>query len=92
MRYEIDYRKIGAKEEVEKLLDSWIASVKKEKMEIQIIHVVSGDFENDFELHYGTEIEFNGWQCDWTHSIDYKGYEFEVSGEAWYGKILITCE
>ena len=30
MRYEIDYRKTGAKEEVEKLLDSWIASVKKE--------------------------------------------------------------
>ena len=63
MKHEIDYRKNGAKEEVKKLLDAWIATEENEKIEIQLIHVVSGDFENDFEMDECTD--FNGWQCDW---------------------------
>ena len=88
MKHEIDYRKNGAKEEVKKLLDAWIATEENEKIEIQLIHVVSGDFENDFEMDECTY--FNGWQCDWWHHINYKGHRFEVFGQAWYGRILIT--
>ena len=40
----VDYRNSNAKPEVCKLLDEWIASPKKEKLEIQLEHVVSGGF------------------------------------------------
>ena len=40
----IDYRNTDAKQKVCDFLDKWIASPKKEKLEIQLEHVVSGDF------------------------------------------------
>ena len=84
----IDYRNTDAKPEVCKLLDEWIASPKKEKLEIQLEHVVSGDFEEDFDI--GDVTDFNGWQCDWWHHMTYKNHVFHLFGEAWYGRILIT--
>lgn len=46
----IDYRNTDAKQKVCDFLDKWIASPKKEKLEIQLEHVVSGDFEEDFDI------------------------------------------
>lgn len=87
-RTTIDYRNPNAKEKVCNLLDLWILSNQQEKIEIQLEHVVSGDFEEDFSMDEVTD--FNGWQCDWWHHIIYKNHVFKLFGEAWYGRILIT--
>ena len=84
----IDYREPDGKKKVEKLLDDWLASDKAEELKIQLTHVVSGDFEEDFNVNDVTD--FNGWQCDWWSDMYYRNYTFHLSGEAWYGKILIA--
>lgn len=84
----IDYRENNAKQKLKEALDKWIESDADETLEVQLIHVVSGDFEEDFDLEETTD--FNGWQCDWWNSLDYNGYRFNLYGEAWYGRILIT--
>ena len=84
----IDYGETGSKQKVCEVLQNWINSESEEKLEIQLIHVVSADFEEDFDVDECTD--FNGWQCDWWSNLNYNGYKFNLYGEAWYGRILIT--
>ena len=88
----IDYRNQDAKEKILEALDSWLSEDTIEKLEIQIEHIVSGDFEEDFEDIFDMEevTDFNGWQCDWWNQMDYKHYTFDLFGEAWDGNIKIT--
>lgn len=88
----IDYRNPDAKEKILEALDSWLSEDTIEKLEIQIEHIVSGDFEEDFEDIFDMEevTDVNGWQCDWWNQMDYKDYTFNLFGEAWYGNIKIT--
>ena len=90
----IDYRKLNAKKEIKDALDNWISSDQEEKLKIKIEHVVSGDFEEDFEDDFEMDdvTDFNGWQCDWWNSMEYKGYTFALYGGAWYGTIEITSK
>ena len=87
-RIVIDYRNPNSKQKVKELLNDWLASDQTEELKIQLIHVVSGDFDEDFDLDDVTD--YNGWQCDWWHNMEYEGYMFKLFGEAWYCKILIT--
>lgn len=87
-RITIDYREENAKQKVCKILDDWINSKKEEPLKIQVIHVISGEFEEDFDLNECTD--FNGWQCDWWNNLKYHDYKFELFGEAWYGRIRIS--
>lgn len=89
---EIDYREPDAKKKIIEALDQWIEKDTLEKLEIQIRHIVSADFEEDFENIFEMEevTDFNGWQCDWWNTMEYKDNIFNLYGEAWYGNIKIT--
>ena len=88
----IDYRDSNAKQKIITSLDRWIESDQSKKLELQIIHIVSDDFENDFKNKFTMDevTDFNGWQCDWWNEMEYRNYAFDLYGEAWYGRIRIS--
>lgn len=82
----IDYRDDNAKEEVCEALDDLINS--DQDIQIQLTHVVSSDFEYDFDLNATTDSNRAG--SNWQNTLNYKNYTFKLYGDTWYGKIRIT--
>lgn len=82
----IDYRDDNAKEEVCEALDDLINS--DQDIQIQLTHVVSSDFEYDFDLNATTDSNRAGY--NWQNTLNYKNYTFKLYGDTWYGKIRIT--
>ena len=82
----IDYKKISddllLKERLDELLN-------KETDSIKIVNISSAKFCEIFNCEAE---DFNGWQCDWWGTFDYKNTLIRVAGCAWYGTITLSIE
>lgn len=84
----IDWTKPNAKELINKALDDYVNHKLREEVEIE--HVVSDEFIEAYNVEDPTD--FNGWQCDWWSSMEYKDEIIDVFGEAFYGKITLQLD
>lgn len=84
----IDFRnlKYPIKETIEKELDRVLTGEIKH---VKIKHIPSSVF---CDATGCKPYDYNGWQCDWWGNFEYRGYQFEAAGCAWYGTVVVELE
>lgn len=83
---QINYKDV---EDKSVLKDSLYKLLNKKVKYIEIINIPSSEFCEIFNCEAE---DFNGWQCDWWSTFDYKNTLIQVTGCAWYGTVSLSIK
>lgn len=84
----ISWKNEDAQADLNKVLDELIKTNDRSTT-IVITGVISDEFVEAMNVDFDA-MEFNGWECDWWSSFEYKGAKFNVRGGAYYGTMSIS--